>query len=167
MAEITVADLEAMCQVIDEAIEASDKTDFELAMRMKNVANLLKTKVVTYIGLLETQQISLLDGQPKQVGGSVFTTKNEGKQRPNQSKLKSLVFGFIIHDPKTGAKRSKLTIREAVDHTIELMYKLYVSPSQLPKAAGLKEMGMQLSDFCDWETTGRSLVEIKVDEDHG
>lgn len=167
MADITVHDLAAMGDVLDQLIEGSDQLDFEQALTFKNMAIIVQGKLKTLLGLLETQQLSLLDGQPKVVDGTIFAKKSTGKWRRDSGKLRSRVFFYVTHDLDTGEKVKGLTIAKAVDKAIDIMSELFVAPADLPKRGALEKLKIEMPDICEWETTGSKLVEMKLEDDHG
>jgi len=62
MNQITVADIDAMCDVLNDLAEVSDELTLEDAMALKAALGRAKTKIDEAIGLLRTQAITVLDG---------------------------------------------------------------------------------------------------------
>lgn len=158
----------AMGDVLDRLTEQSDELSAEAAVSLLQPINDLISKARRAGSLVETQAKRTLEGQPRTIGNKVYASKPTGKWRPDQAKLKSRAFFYATHDTVSGEKRKRLTIAQAVDLTIDLMYSLFVSPSQLPKEAGLKALGLKRKDFCEWEVTGSELKTMDVGgEDDG
>lgn len=158
----------AMGDVLDRLTEQSDSLSAEAAVSLLQPINDLISKARRAGSLVETQAKRTLEGQPRTIGNKVYASKPTGKWRPDQARLKSRAHVYATHDPVSGEKRKRLTIAQAVDLTIDLMYSLFVSPSQLPKEAGLKALGLNRKDFCEWEVTGSELKTMDVGgEDDG
>jgi hypothetical protein len=155
-------DIRAAIDVINQITEISDTLAVDRAIELQEALRELIKAAQGAISLLDTQVKAKLERSAQIVGTKAYAVKPTGKWRPDHGKLKGRLAMLVRFDPVTGAKRSKLTIEQAVDRTVDLMYKLYVAPAAVPKQGGLKELGLQLSDFCVWEKTGSEVVSMDL-----
>lgn len=154
----SLADIHAMCDVLDDIGEASDDIPSIDAIEIKDAITALRTKATTVIGLLDVQILSELDGQPIQHNDRIFTAERTGKWRPDQSRIRS----HVVRAACVNDDGEMLPTRDAVDRAVRIMNDLFVSPATVPKQTGLKLLGLTNKDVCDWEHTGTKLKEINV-----
>ncbi len=156
---ITPGDIEAMLYVLDAFIEDADSLSLEDSVGFRKMLEEVQAKAKVAAGLCKTQTLQLLDGAPRQIGDTIFAAKSTGKWRPNHDRIKSRVALMACSDPTTGeVLEAEAAARQAVDFT----YKLFVSPSMAPKQEGLKALKLGNPDVCDWQDTGKELVEVSV-----
>jgi len=154
---VTTADLQAVGDVLDWVAEQTDSMTIEEAMALIDVLAEIGKKVTMAKSLCETQVKTLLDGQPAKIGDKVVVERQTGKWRPDQTRIKRRVVGMSGCDPSTGELRSGTQAAEAA---VDLMYALFVSPSQMPKQGGLQKLGIDTADIAEWEITGSELKVI-------
>lgn len=151
---VTIGDLQAVGDVVDWVAEQTDSMTLEEAVTIGEALRELSTKIALAKALCETQVKTLLDGQPARVGDKVIVERKTGKWRPDQSRIKRRVVGMAGCDPSTGELR---TGPQAAEAAVDLMYALFVSPSQMPKQGGMQKLGIDTPDIAEWEVTGSEL----------
>ena len=154
---VTTADLQAVGDVLDWVAEQSDSMTVEEAMALIDVLAEIGKKVTMAKSLCESQVKTLLDGQPAKIGDKVVVERQTGKWRPDQTRIKRRVVGMAGCDPATGELR---TGPQAAEAAVDLMYALFVSPSQMPKQGGMQKLGIDTVDIAEWEHTGSELKVI-------
>lgn len=154
---VGLADIQAVGDVLDWLCEQSDNMSIEAAVEMVAALDALAKKVSMAKSLCETQAKKLLDGQPAKVGDKIIVEKATGKWRPNQARIKNVVLSRSLVDDN-GEREAEPD--QAASRAIALMFSLYVSPSQMPKVGGLKELRLKNEDVADWERTGSELKVI-------
>ena len=161
MNQITVADIDAMCDVLNDLAEVSDELTLEDAMALKAALGRAKTKIDEAIGLLRTQAITVLDDTPEHsavVGSTKVTAVPTGKWRPDQAKIRRTVAGKAAYNGN-GEPRPPF---DAAEEAVRIMYRLFVSPQTFPKTGGLEELGFKKSDVGEFERTGTELKETPL-----
>lgn len=151
---VGIADLEAVGDVLDWVCEQSDSMSIETAIAMRDALDALGKKVAMAKSLCETQAKKLLDGQPIKVGDTVYMEKDTGKWRPNQPRIRNVVVARAIYD-ENGERIADT--QDVARRAVSLMYDMFVSPSQMPKAGAMKALGIKNDDVADWEKTGSEL----------
>lgn len=154
---VTLADLQAVGDVVDWVAEQTDSMTVEEAVTIGEALKDLAAKITIARTLCDTQVKTLLDGQPARIGDKVIVERQTGKWRPDQTRIKRRVVGMASCDPTTGELR---TASEAADAAVNLMYALFVSPSQMPKQGGMQKLGIDTPDIAEWEITGSELKVI-------
>lgn len=154
---VTTADLQAVGDVLDWVAEESDSMTIEEAMAVLETLVEVGKKLAMAKALCETQIKTLLDGQPAKVGDKIVVERQTGKWRPDQGRIKRRVVGMAGCDPSTGELR---TGPQAAEAAVDLMYALFVSPSQMPKQGGMQKLGIDTPDIAEWEITGSELKVI-------
>jgi hypothetical protein len=154
---VGLADVQAVGDVLDWLCEQSDGMGIEAAVEMAAALDVLAKKVAMAKSLCETQAKKLLDGQPARIGDKIIVEKATGKWRPNQSRVKGAVLARACYDENGELEEYP---DNAAERAIDMMFALYVSPSQMPKAGGLKELRLKNEDVADWERTGSELKVI-------
>lgn len=157
---ITLADLKAVLDVLDDVIEHADSLDVEQALEYRAMCQQVAERAKTAAGLLQTTVMTELEGQPRQIGNKILAVKSTGKWRPNHDKIRSKIVSRAIVDDNGEATDAE----QAADTAVRLTYELFVAPSAAPKQTGLKRLRLSNSDVCDWETTGKELIEVAVNE---
>ena len=154
---ITTGDIAAIGDVLDDIANRTDSMSVDEAMETATLLGELSKKLAVVKSLCETQVKTLLDGQPAKVGDKVIVERQTGKWRPDQTRIKRRVVGMAGCDPSTGELR---TGPQAAEAAVELMYALFVSPSQMPKQGGMQKLGIDTTDIAEWEITGSELKVI-------
>jgi hypothetical protein len=142
---ITLGDIEAMYDVLDQLGEQSDQIAPEDAIKLRAALTMLKRKAEVTLGLLQTAVVKATEEQPA------------GKWRPNQSKIKSRVVTMSSFNPITGETFDN--VHAAAERAVDLMYALFVAPKDMPKKSGLEQLHLVNDDVADWERTGTEIVE--------
>ena len=158
MAEIVAADLRAIADVANALAEESDglsaQSCIELLREAKNAALALRTA----IGLLEAQALKTLE-QPIIIGDTAYSRKREIKRRPDQGLITNVVTRLACAPTADGEVP---TAFDAAANATTMMFNLYVSPSTLPKAGGVKALGITMDDVTTEEHTGYTLKETEL-----
>jgi hypothetical protein len=152
--QVTLADIEAIGDVLDWLCEQSDSMTTETAIGLAAALGDLGKKVAMAKSLCETQAKTLLDGQPIKVGDTVYVEKDTGKWRPNQPRIRNVIVTRAIYD-ENGERIADA--QDVARRAVSLMYEMFVSPSQMPKAGAMKALGIKNDDVADWEKTGSEL----------
>jgi hypothetical protein len=161
--KITIADIEAIYDVMDAVADAADTMTVEEAIAFSEALDGIKSRMLLARSLCETQVKHKLDGQPIKIDNTLFVEKDTGKWRPNQSMIRSRVVGMAACDIETG---ELLEARSAASRAVDFMYDLFVSPSEMPKVGGLKKLGLKTNEVADWEKTGSEITKIVLKASH-
>lgn len=157
MSEVNLHDLEAITDVIAWVTEQSDTMDVETAIKVGEALRTVARKATEAAAFCEMRARQMLDGQPVKIGDTVYVEKNDGKWRPDQSRIKREIVRRSCSNVDTG---EMLDGRTSAERTVDLMYALFVSPKTMPKKTGLDMMGLTNADVADWERTGSHLEAI-------
>lgn len=158
MAElITQGDVEAFVDVLAIITEQSDEYSLEAALTLKDELEAVIKSAKETCSLLETQIRKLLDGTTTTVVGTkkVALKPNPPKWEPNHGKIRKLVVSRSLVDEE--GERVALP-QEAAEQAVEIMYQMFVSPSDMPKAGALKALRIFQEDVADKKDTGSKLV---------
>jgi len=155
---IIIGDITAIEDVINELAEQTEQMSVEENLRMCDALDALSKKIATTRSLCETAAKKLMDGQPAQVDNKVYVEKTTGKWRPDQNKIRRHVATRSVCD----ANGEMMSPHDAAQRAVDLMYALFVSPSQMPKQAGMKQLGLDAPDVAEWERTGSTLKVVEV-----
>jgi hypothetical protein len=155
--QITQGDVEAFADVLTTITEQSDEYTLEAALQLKAELEAVGKTIRETTSLLETQIRRLMDGSTKQVVGTKTVTlkPNAPKWEPNHGKIRKLVVSRSIIDDE--GERVALP-QEAAEQAVELMYQMFVAPSDMPKAGALKALRIFQEDVADKKDTGDKLV---------
>lgn len=152
-------DIAAMADVLDGMAEDTDSLSVEAAVALRESVIELRRRAATLLGLIDTQLVSVLES-PREFNGIRYSIVNDGKWRPMHSKIKAAVKrDAVAIDTETGEMRSAA---EAVDHAVETMYALFVSPSTFPKTGGLDDLSLDKGDVGRFEVSGRKVSTEEV-----
>lgn len=154
-------EITAVLDVLADLNEESDSLKVEQAVEMLQAVEEVMAAARVAKGLLETQLCNILES-PRTIDGRLYEIKNEGKWRPDHSKVEAEVKRRSVVDTETG---ELLTAPQAVDKAMGLMRKLYVTPQGMPKVGGLDLLGVDKPDVARWEQQGKrlSVQEVIVD----
>jgi hypothetical protein len=159
MIELTIGDIDAMCDVLAQLEEASDSLDLDQAIAFKAAVGRVVAKAQSTLGLLRSQAIATISDTPDRAvvrGGRVYAVKDTGKWRPDQNLVRRVVATKAVAAGEDGEMVSAF---EAAARAVDMMYSLYVAPKDMPKATGLESLGLEKSDVAHWEKTGTELEE--------
>jgi len=157
--ELTIGDIDAMCDVLAQLEEISDSLDVDQAIAFKNAVGRVVAKAQSTLGLLRTQAITTISDAPDRAvvrDGTVYAVKDTGKWRPDQNLIRRVVASKAVASGDDGEMVSAF---EAAARAVDMMYSLYVAPKDMPKATGLTSLGLEKSDVAHWEKTGTELEE--------
>lgn len=160
---ITLADIEAMNAVLDDVADMADGLSAEQAIRLMDAVNAMIVRAKLAASLLETAAKNGLE-QPKTIDGVLYAKTSTGKWRPEQSRIREVVATRAAYDPQTAELLADPKVAAA--RAVDMMYSLFVSPSQMPKVAGLEALKLDKSDVAEWERTGTELKRVKLEEAH-
>lgn len=153
MAEITPADILAAGDVVDQLTEASDQLSLERAAPLRDALNVVKKKVADCISMVETRMLATVEKGAQTIGSTTFSRKVETKWRPDQEMIRRQVVKQAAWDHNGEA----LPAVDAAANAVNLMYQLFVSPSQMPKAEGLTSLRLFKSDVAVEVVTGAHI----------
>jgi len=157
-----LAEMHAMCDVLDQISINSEALSVEEALEVREGLTLLKQSVYQLNRKIEEQIKDRLEDQPKQVGDLVYKSVPKRKRRTDHDVVKNLISDLAQVDPETG---EILRTLEAVRRAIDLVYKAFVAPADLPKTKFLRGIGKSIEEVSTWEETGRDLSVEQADED--
>lgn len=159
---ISIGDIEAFGDVLDLIGEQSDEFDLDHAAALHVALKTMEGKVASTRGLLEQQLRKLQDGTAvsKTSDGLKVTTSPVKKKRPDHSKIRARVIRRSLVDEN--GERLALP-EDAVEQAVEIVYALFVSPSDPPKTKGLARIGMTLDEATLEEITGHK-TEVVLDD---
>lgn len=160
LADLTVADLEAMGDVLDQIGEASDSMTVEQAVAFREAIGALIKKARLALDLCEMQLVGTLES-PRQFGNVLYEVGNKGKWRPNHGTIKGTVKRHSVAN-EDGEMRDAV---DAVDAAIELMYALFVAPSTFPKQGALDRLGLDKPDVGAWKDEGKKVKVTEVPDE--
>jgi len=159
----TPADILATCDVLADVDETSDSLGIEDAVELLQAVKEMIAAARVTVGLLETQLCEILES-PRVIDGRMYEIKNDGKWRPDHSKVEAEVKRRSVVNTDTG---EMVSAPAAVERAMGFMRKLYVSPQGMPKVGGLEALGLDKPDVARWEQQGKrlSVQEVIVDAD--
>lgn len=146
-------DITAITDVLADIDEISDSLSIEEAADMLQAVEELMKAVRQTKGLLETQLINTLES-PRVIDNRRYAVKNDGKWRPDHSKVQAAVKSHSLVDRVTG---EMFEAPAAVDRAMTFMHDLYVSPQGMPKVGGLGELGLDKPDVARFDKNGKRL----------
>lgn len=153
MQQITAADIRAIGDIADAITDQIETFTIEQAVTFCDLLEDVGKRIAAARHACEAKAKALLDGQPATIAGKVYIEEATGKWRPQQPKIRERVAVMAAHDSSGRALSATVAAQRAVD----LMYALFVSPSQMPKQGGMKQLGLQNEDIAEWEETGSQL----------
>jgi len=155
--QITQGDVEAFVDVLTLITEQSDEYSLEAAITLKTELEAVIKAAKETCSLLETQIRKQLDGATTAVVGTKKATlkPNAPKWEPNHGKIRKLVVSRSLVDED--GERVALP-QEAAEQAVEIMYQMFVAPSDMPKAGALKALRIFQEDVADKKDTGDKLV---------
>ncbi len=156
---VNVADLQAMEDVLDELIESTDDMDVARASEMRAACDRLAKKANLAKDMCNMAGVKAMDGQPVKVEGkSTFSVSTAEKWVTDHPKLRTRIIQAIYFNRDTGARR-RLTVEDAITEAVDMMLDLFVAPSDVPKAGGLKKLRIRKDDVCENVGGKKTLVE--------
>ena len=159
--DVTLADIEAIGDVVTWVAEQSEDMGLAAAIEMAEALAQLSTLIGKTKSLCEARAKKLMDGQPQKIGDKVYIEKATGKWRPDQSKIRRRVAVMSSCDENG----EMLPSRDAAEKAVDLMYALFVSPLTMPKQGGMKQLGLEAKDVAEWERTGSELKVIATEQE--
>ncbi len=145
-----------ICQQLTAEAEAGMSA--ELAIPRLEAIEALEAQLKAAKAELTTQALRGLERQ-KVIGNAVYRRKPKVKMRPDQSRIAGLVRGLVAAPDDKGELPPVL---DAVDRAIGVMSALYVSPSLVPKAGGMKMLGRYVDDVCTEESNGFEIEKVEI-----
>lgn len=160
MAEIELSDIQASTDVLAQLYNEADGFDVEKSITYLNAVLALEVQVKAAKSELEARALRLLE-QPILVGNRAYSKKLVVKQRPIHDKITARVMRVAAtSDASTG---EVLSAAQAAENATKLMTQLFVAPSTLPKAGGLKAIGLTFDEVTRADDSG-GTYELKVTE---
>lgn len=157
--EITVADIDAACDVINEVKEASDQVAFELAAGQRAALVRVKKAAEEAIAMLETEMLRQVEKNPRKVGGLTYAS--------GPKKVTTWSHELILD---RAWKKALADATNSEDGTVdwdllgqamrELVTDLYLSPSVKAKTGGLGYVGLKPEQVSTETTKGSVLVVV-------
>lgn len=155
---ITPADILAAADVLQQAAKEAEGTGAAMAIPLLEALDQLDMQAKAARSELKTQAIRGLE-QPLMLGNRVWRKVPSIKKRPEQERIANMVKKLAATpDPNTG----ELHAIESVDRAVAIMSALYVSPSAIPKAGGLRILGVYIDDVSNEENTGYDLAFVEI-----
>lgn len=155
---ISKGDIAAIGDVVDQLTAEINDMDAAAAIGMSSALAEVKAKIELAVSLMKTRTLNVMDGQPIQIGSTLYAPKPTGKWRPEWRMVRSAVLKAALGDELP-------TATEAAARAVDIMRDLYVSPSQVPKKGGLDHLGIDLPDIATWEKGVSDIRKIEMDED--
>ena len=153
-----LAEIQAMCDVLDQITVRTESMSVEEALEARDGIAILKSSVARMSKAIEKMLLERLE-QPKQVGDRIIAVKPKGKWRTNHAQVRTLICHRACVDLDTG---QIFNAQDAVQRAVDLVYRAYVTRSDVPTMAFLREFGFKTKqEVSFWEETGTELVETK------
>lgn len=159
---ITMADIQAAIDVLDQLCEESDDIEFELAADLRIAVDQLKKGATTAITMLEMEMVRQVEGAPRQVGGLNYMAVNRYKERDDHDAIEARVVAaarLAAVDRETG----DIDPAEAARWAAHWMRKLYVAPSDQAKKGVMDELELDPQEIRGREVVGRRLHIVDPD----
>lgn len=153
-------DLDAICDVLAQLYNEAEGMSAEQAISRLGDVNRVKAALAAAVSELETTAVRQMEG-PILVGNVVWSKVRDVKRRPDHMKIDGRVVGLASVDRDTGELLSAMA---AAEQAVGYMRSLYVSPATMPKAGGLKEVGLGFDQISDEEFVGWKLRQQEVKE---
>jgi hypothetical protein len=155
---ITLPDIAAFLDVLADLNEETEVAGpvrlVELdAMLADAAAALTATRALVTTALLNACR------EPVRVGNEILHAEPDGKWRPDHATLHGLIVARSVHDDDGEAITDP---ERAADRATALAYAMFVSPSTMPKKAGLERIGRTAADVAEWEHVGWRLDRTPV-----
>lgn len=151
----THPDLAAAGDVVRDLVETIDSLNPEQALALRTALEGVQAEVRTALSMLDSHLLNTLE-QPAQVGDTVYMRKRTYKKRPLHDEIKRLLVNRSTVDLDTGELID--TPRAAAERAVALTYDLFVSPSTVPKVAGVKQLKADYGDVVTEEFDGYKVV---------
>lgn len=156
--EITIADIDAACDVINEVKEHSDQVAFELAAGQRAALIRVRKAAEEAIVMLETELLRQVEQNPRKVGGLTYAR--------GPKKVTTWSHEVILDRAWKKALGDAMNSDGAVDWDLlgqairELVTDLYLSPSVKAKTGGLSYIGLKPEQVSSETTKGTALVVV-------
>ena len=158
---ISEADIRAALDVLAELVSSDlEAVPFEDLVALRSAASDLKSEAAEAIAAVETAMMGLVDGQPRQVGGSTFLVVDDVAERADHSRIEAAIIQQALQlsvDRDTGEFDARAAARAAAHLAMEV----YVSPAKKPKKQALERLlDMDPKDVTSYDRKGKKLREI-------
>lgn len=160
MIQTTPQDVLAAMDVLEDIGEHSDAMDAETAVAFRAACEELRKKVLMTISLINVQLHQLLEGQPRQFNGKIYSVVKDGKWRPTQEAIRKAVVTAAATDDEGNVTAATA---EAAARAYDLAVALFVAPTTVPKVTGLKQLGLTMKDVAQWAHTGKKVEVTNVE----
>lgn len=162
--DVSKGDLLAVIDLMAAVAETSDSLEVDEAITTMELLRQVHSAVRTAEGMLDAAVKRHLEAGARQVGSRVYATKPDGKWRTYHDEIATKVIGVSTVDADTGEIRDAKT---AAATAVAFMQQLYVAPAVVPKAGGLKALGLDKADVSKWERTGTKIEIIDMEAPDG
>lgn len=156
---IEEADILAAIDVIRQATQEADDSDFERAVALRNAIRSLVSESRTAIGMLEAEMLRQVEESPRQFGGVNFMAVRDYRESFRHDEIEGGVVGAAI-SAATDRATGEIDPKEAARQAAYMMRRLYVSPSTTAKKTELDRLGLERKEVVEREYRGRRLHEV-------
>lgn len=165
MAEVTVADIEAVADLLTALGEQSDELPRGEALRLRHSLEVLHSVLRRTSSMVNTQCLHLLE-QPAIVDGERFVKRRKLVRRFHHEKIAKRVAERSVCDTETG---EMLDTRTAVAMALNKMLRIYCSSSTVAKTGEMERLlgvGDPEDEGLAWmEDVGPEIRSYKLEED--
>lgn len=156
--DLNIHDVEAATDTFRELTERSDDLNLSEALAYLEALKHATQALREAVAMVETQLRQRLDS-PTEANGILYYLKKDGKWRPDNLRIRKKVIDACAVD----ANGELRDTRGALNMMWGLMEDMYISPSGMPKKAGLDRLGLKSQDISEWESTGTKVVAQPVE----
>lgn len=153
---IGIPDVAAMADVLDDLAEHFEEYSLEHLLALRDALVELAKQTGRINSLIKSQLLVLAKEPVRTRDGRVLYSEPDGKYRPDHDKIKAAIVSRAVFDDN-GETISNPTI--VAVRAVDLAYKCFVAPSDMPKKGGLAAIDRRSTQVADWEQTGYKLVE--------
>ena len=158
---MTPNDIRAAIDVLVDLQNDSDSLSVEDAVANREAVVELMASCRVTLDLLDLQLIKVLES-PRTIAGTLYEIKdNDGKWRPDHSKVQAAVKRASI----VNADGEVRDTHDAVDQAMITMEDLYVAASTMPKVGALDRLGLKKWDVAEQERGKQTLKTTPIVEE--
>lgn len=145
----------------DEVTEQAETFDFDEAVALRDAALALKLECETAIGMIDTTMLTHLEAGARQLGSRLFKRKRNVVERFRHDLIKAAVARWARQ--QSCNDDGEVSPALAVDHAVQAMASLYVSPSTKAKISALDAYGIERNTVSESDDKGWKMIVEELD----
>lgn len=154
----TTADLAAVADLIQDAINATEALDLDGCVDYRIGADQVRAKAKELMDYCDMQMIRTAEGRTIVRDETLYEVGDAGHWRFDHDLIRDVVARIAsMPDPETGEVGSA---REVAARAAQLMHEVYVSPSTTAKVTALTAAGVEVPVIREWVDEARKKVKV-------